>query len=277
MEEQREQKDRQENQKKKTAFDAEKETDLYIPRADSARAAEKAARAAKRQLFWTAFSLIALLGAVLGGILLYQALKPAGFSGGELLEYEGLTYERLEETEDLAVFGLKAPIDEADCGEPVGELADNSPWSGTRLYQVEGLATRALLAAERNGEVALYRFCYFTEPEGRTGKDILSVITDGTALAGVDCYGKSGEWSRLLRSGEELAAFEEAFASLEPAENGGELRGRMEETGAWDATLTIRCENGLTFHLSLYEELSALAGFRTVYALPTVFLELVTA
>ncbi len=100
---------------------------MYIPRADSARAAEKAARAAKRQLFWTAFSLIALLGAVLGGILLYQALKPAGFSGGELLEYEGLTYERLEETEDLAVFGLTAPFDEADCGEPVGELTDNSP------------------------------------------------------------------------------------------------------------------------------------------------------
>ncbi len=275
MEERREQKEQKDWQKPKKAFDAEKETDLYIPRADSPRAVERTARAARCQLFWAAVCVLALLGAVLGGILLYQTLKPAGFSGRELLAYDGLTYERLEDAEDFAALGLTTPIDHSHCGELVGELADDTRWNRTRLYRVEGIATRALLAAEKDGEVALYRFCYFTEPEGRTGQDVLSVITDGSALAGVDCYGKAGEWSRLLRSGEELSAFEEAFALLEPAENAGELRSRMEETGAWDATLTIRCENGLTFHLSLYEELSALAGFRTVYALPAGFLELV--
>lgn len=227
------------------------------------------ARFARRQLIGAAVVIVVLLAAVLAMILLFQSSQPDKLSGRSLLEYDGLTYEQVEETEEFSALGLAAPLSPADCGEKVAVLTE-----GVTLYRLQRSDTRALLVAEKGGAFELYRFCYFAGSAEHTGGEILEVITDGTSLAGVDCYGNTGGWSRLLRSTEELEQFKTLFASLHSVKDPDETRSQMEQT-AWDTMITLRCKNGLTFHLSVYSTLKAAAGFRTVYDLPGDFLDLI--
>ena len=44
------------------------------------------------------------------------------------------------------------------------------------------------------------------------------------------------------------------------------------DQASWDTMVTLQCENGLRFHLSVYSELGIAAGFRTIYSLPADFL-----
>ncbi len=265
--------------RKAPAFDGVKETGRYIPPAgedDSPRERRRrrdAVRSARRQLVGSAALLLTALAVVLAAILIFQSVRPGGMTGRTLLHYDGLTYEQVEETEEMAALGLTLPLTDEDCGTRLAVLTDGE-WQGTTLYRLEACDTRALLAAEKEGEIALYRFCYFADGADHTGGEVLEVVTDGTTLTGVDSYGSTGGWSRLLRSGEELAQFEAAFSALRPAGDADSLREQMEQT-SWDAMLTLRCGNGLTFHLSVYSELRAAAGFRTVYPLSEDFLALI--
>ncbi len=250
----------------------EKETREARPRPEErppAPQGEGTAEAARRQLIVTAAVTLALLAAILAGILIFQAVRAPGFSGRSLLEFDGLTYEQVEESTEYAALGLPYPLTEDSLGEKVAALSGSR--EGTVLYRLEGKETRALLAAEEDGELALYRFCYFSDGEGHSGEEILAVITDGTALSGVDIYGNTGSWSRLLRDEEELAAFEKAFSALPPAPEQEALRAQMDQA-SWDTMVTLQCENGLRFHLSVYSELGIAAGFRTIYSLPADFL-----
>ncbi len=265
-------------EEKKTAFSHPEEAAPYLPpkKGDGAqeRRREEAA-SAHRQLIGAAAGAMVLLLALLAGILVYQAVQPQGLPGRSLLEFEGLTYEKIEEEEEITALGLSQPLTQADCGQEVAVLTQGD-WAGAVLYRLREADTRALLAVQRDGEIALYRFCYFSDDAAHTGKEILDVLTDGTELEGVDCYGSTGGWSRLLRGKEELASFEELFSSLSPAADADPLRTRMEQA-SWDTMLTLRCANGLTFHLSVYSGLKIAAGFRSIYPLPDALLTLIGA
>lgn len=252
-----------------TAFDAEKEVEA-LREPDGGKGNPRAFR----QLLSVMICTFLAAAAAFAVIAFAQSRSPGGLDDDALVEWDGKTFERVQQSADIAALGIATPLSSSECGSFLTSLDKPSSLKGSSLYRSKSNSSPSLVLADKQGQYYLFEFCYFTDPAAHAGQDVLDLYGEGTSLSAIDCYGVdrtssgTGDWENSIADAPSLARFEQSFGALTPKENAGNLQKEIDASNAWDALITVRYKNGVTFNLCIYRNLHVIAGFRSLYDLP---------
>lgn len=241
---------------------------------------ECSSRRAQLQLITVGLCMLSFVIVALVAIFSFQKLQRDEPSDGSTIEYDGLTYERIEDTDEIKKLGLSTPLTGIDCGAFITTISKPEALKGCSAYHLNDNKSQALMLVNIKNTYTLYRFCYFINAYKHKGQDILDVCGSNTDLVSIACSGvdrdsgTAGEWEKTLTDAASLNKFEQLFGALTPQEDKSDVLATIQQSDTWDAMVTLRYKNGLTYDIVLYNKLKAATGFRCVYDIPEELVKL---